>query len=285
MVSSAIAGTGPYLVTLGVDDHQFHITFNSTDGTAVVDGVTEDAVISTYTADGYNSVEYYSVGEDNVQIGDFGVSVINMGDPVEFQVPVELVDGDGDTASGTIDVLLVPEGTTYDPSHAMSGTADNNTITGDGFDNLIYAGDGDDSVDGAGGNDLLYGGKGNDTLTGGAGNDSLFGGDGNDTLSGGVDTNSLTGGTGADTFVITTGANDTILDYSQADGDVIDFGTVLKTQLSVVDDGSGHAELVIDNGGGVTTNITFENINYSDLGSSGQLDALLGQLDLEHDPT
>jgi len=58
---------------------------------------------------------------------------------------------------------------------------------------------------------VLWAAEGNDTLEGGAGNDTLFGGNGNDTL---------TGGSGADVFEFThsnTPQLDTISDYTSED--------------------------------------------------------------------
>ena len=68
----------------------------------------------------------------------------------------------------------------------------------------------------------LVGGPDADTLTGGAGNDTLEGGSANDILSGGA---------GSDTFVFAEAgaANaDTIVDYSAADGDRLEFDAALS---------------------------------------------------------
>ena len=53
--------------------------------------------------------------------------------------------------------------------------------TGNGLDNVITGGTGNDTLSGLGGNDTLNGGAGNDTLDGGTGNDTMVGGIGNDT--------------------------------------------------------------------------------------------------------
>lgn len=69
----------------------------------------------------------------------------------------------------------------------------------------------------------------NDRITGGKATDWLYGFDGNDTIIGGVGGDSLHGGRGADKFIYRnlaeskyTGASDTILDFSRAQGDKID---------------------------------------------------------------
>ncbi|QVW26725.1 heme peroxidase [Pseudomonas hormoni] len=103
-------------------------------------------------------------------------------------------------------------------SYTLGGNVENLTYTGvgnfagsgNGLNNVITAGVGNDTLNGGGGNDILNGNGGNDTLNGDAGNDQLFGGIGTDTLNGGNGDDSLDGGDGAD--VLNGGAgNDTLL--------------------------------------------------------------------------
>jgi Ca2+-binding RTX toxin-like protein len=61
----------------------------------------------------------------------------------------------------------------------MSGSAFNDTLTGDGNANEIHGGSGDDVLIGGGGNDLLEGGEGDDTLDGRGSATQLVGGNGN----------------------------------------------------------------------------------------------------------
>ena len=64
--------------------------------------------IAIFTANGYNSVEYTWVAGATFKIGDFGAAV-QSSDPVNFSVPVQVVDGDGDTApTAPISVTLLP---------------------------------------------------------------------------------------------------------------------------------------------------------------------------------
>ena len=82
-----------------------------------------------------------------------------------------------------------------------------------------------ENVLGSAGADRLVGNGSNNVLSGGAGNDTIFGGSGNDVLTGGTGNDLLTGGTGADRFVFRAGdGNDTINDFSVAEGDRLDFG-------------------------------------------------------------
>lgn len=95
---------------------------------------------------------------------------------------------------------------------------------GYGGNDLVLGHNGNDTLDGGDGNDVVNGGAGNDIMTGGAGDDLLLG-------NWGVDT--MTGGAGADSFVFKAGHSgsyehlaDTILDFSRAEGDLIDLSQI-----------------------------------------------------------
>lgn len=97
-------------------------------------------------------------------------------------------------------------------------------------ENLIRGGDGADTLRGTAGPDLQFAGAGKDVLRGFGGNDRLYGEDGDDHLSGGEGADLLDGGAGADKLYGNGGAdrfvlgqgNDTIMDFSLAEGDWID---------------------------------------------------------------
>ena len=91
-----------------VGGHNFTITEIS-DGSINVSGVAGTTSIATFTANGYNSLEYTWVSGDTFKIGNFGAAKLST-DPVDFSVPVQVVDGDGDTAAGSIGVTLNPTG-------------------------------------------------------------------------------------------------------------------------------------------------------------------------------
>jgi Ca2+-binding RTX toxin-like protein len=102
------------------------------------------------------------------------------------------------------------------------GSRGNDVIAGDGNENVLFGGVGNDNVNGRGGNDVVKGEEGNDTLVGGAGHDTLDGGAGNDRLTGGAD---------GDAFVYETRqwGRDTITDFKLSEGDFLWFqGTGLK---------------------------------------------------------
>jgi Ca2+-binding RTX toxin-like protein len=92
---------------------------------------------------------------------------------------------------------------------------------------MIFGGNGDDTINAGAGNDLICGGNGggtinaglgNDTVDGGNGNDTLIGGDGDDRLIGGNGNDTMTGGTGAD-FFDGGGGTDTVTDFNPGQGD------------------------------------------------------------------
>ena len=88
-------------------------------------------------------------------------------------------------ADGTI-VETSTVAVTIDRSDALAaqditGTDNNDTLTGGNFDDTLTGNDGDDIIDGGAGNDTLRGNSGNDMLIGGKGNDRLEGSYGDDT--------------------------------------------------------------------------------------------------------
>jgi Ca2+-binding RTX toxin-like protein len=67
-----------------------------------------------------------------------------------------------------------------------SGIKSPNQNASSNYQDVIYAGSGNDTVIAGDGNDLIYGGSGNDTLNGGNGNDVIDGGSGSDEMTGGL---------------------------------------------------------------------------------------------------
>lgn len=91
----------------------------------------------------------------------------------------------------------------------VTGSAFNDTITGDTVDNRLFGLEGADTIRGLGGNDvivgaggydILYGDAGEDNIAGGTGNDRLYGGTEKDVLDGGDDNDSLYGEAGDDSL-------------------------------------------------------------------------------------
>lgn len=78
---------------------------------------------------------------------------------------------------------------------------------------------------------LVNGTNGDDVLAGTAASDALLGKDGNDRLDGGAGYDVLTGGKGADSFVFANlGRADTIVDFTRADGDLIEVTALFAGQ-------------------------------------------------------
>lgn len=104
--------------------------------------------------------------------------------------------GNNDALSGTIDPDTI---TALGGSDSVLANDGNDTVFGGSGNDTLRGEGGDDSLLGETNNDSLYGGAGNDSLFGGDGSDRLFGNDGNDLLNGGAGTDTLDGGAGTDT--------------------------------------------------------------------------------------
>ncbi len=114
------------------------------------------------------------------------------------------------------------------------GSEFDDSITGNGQDNLLSGFIGNDTVNGGGGDDLIYGDHavrevgenplsynyddpayvGNDVLNGGGGEDLIFGNAGDDVIDGGTSADTIVGGLGADN--ITGGGGDDQFVYASA---------------------------------------------------------------------
>ncbi|MBX9746622.1 MAG: hypothetical protein K2X34_06955 [Hyphomonadaceae bacterium] len=148
------------------------------------------------------------------------------------------------------------------------GSEFNDTLSGNGQDNLLSGFIGDDTVNGGGGDDLIYGDHairevgenplaynyadpayiGNDTLNGGAGDDAIYGNDGNDVINGGNGEDTIVGGAGADTleggngddqYIYTWATDststgfDTIVGFNFNNHDVFDLPTAVTSVATV----------------------------------------------------
>ncbi|MBW7910551.1 MAG: M10 family metallopeptidase C-terminal domain-containing protein [Alphaproteobacteria bacterium] len=89
---------------------------------------------------------------------------------------------------------------------------------------------------GGSGNDYISGNDASNLLRGGAGSDMLLGEDGDDMLFGGLGADILSGGDGADRFVFDNlDGVDTVTDFDDSDGDVLEIGDLLSG-FDVLDD-------------------------------------------------
>lgn len=159
-------------------------------------------------------------------------------------------------------------------------------LTGGAEADIIYAYDGNDTLNGMGGNDTLEGGRGDDILNGGDGDDVLIGGVGNDHMFGdaGNDTftyelttpnvlhnNIVDGGTGDDTLVASLSAGDTLVNSENHDSaingttfslrnveyvKVANYGDYLLDLSADAIFGTGDNDLISDDGDAVSTTLS-----------------------------
>ena len=109
--------------------------------------------------------------------------------------------------------LVIARDTVIEEAHTGAGADD---VTGNGSDNILHLGEGNDTADGQDGADRIFGGAGSDVLRGGAANDILDGGSSEDTLYGGEGNDDLFGGVGFDMLYGDDG-DDTLSGGGQAD--------------------------------------------------------------------
>lgn len=138
------------------------------------------------------------------------------------------------------------------------GTNNSEYLEGTDYDDKVYAGAGDDSVDGwngrdtlygEAGNDSLYGGRNDDTLVGGSGNDHLYGQDDNDILNGGAGNDELDGGYGQDTADYSDAHHSVLASIDKGYARGIDVGSDTLWSIENITGGDGNDILHGDNGG------------------------------------
>ena len=218
-------------------------------------------------------------GNDRL-VGGTGADLMNGGEGNDLMI----VDVSGDIANGGDGIDTVHFVTSIFAAHTAQADVENfrslnvfvnvtlnaldNIFTGGADQDLVFGGDGNDTMygngqadpmSGQGGNDTLYGGDGNDQLSGGEGSDRIYGGNdrddisagngddvvygeaGDDRIIGGSGVDIMHGGAGADRFDInslsdtgnTLATSDRILDFNQAQGDRINlFGVDANTNVA-----------------------------------------------------
>jgi Ca2+-binding RTX toxin-like protein len=129
-------------------------------------------------------------------------------------------DGGGDELNGGGNNDTLSGGNGRD---TLFGQLGNDVLRGEAGDDTLVGGSGMDELLGGTENDVLSGGAGDDSLEGSQGLDTLRGGDGADLLIGGSGNDTLLGGAAADLFDfdVPDDGNDTIGDWSSADGDTL----------------------------------------------------------------
>ena len=110
------------------------------------------------------------------------------------------VSGHEGHSNGSLEINLTDLHTQL--GHAGADTLGDQTAA---HSQVSFGEGGDDVIHGGAGNDWLFGGEGDDQIFGGTGDDILYGGAGNDYLDGGTGHNSLYGGAGNDILVYNQG--------------------------------------------------------------------------------
>ena len=250
-----------------VTPHSFTIVKNA-DGSIDVGGVITDTQVGIYTSTGfgYNSIEYSHASGDSFKIGNFGASVPS-NDPLSFNVPIEIIDGDGDIVSSNIGVTLTPTGQGIQDYSLLSNTIALSTVANPHIIGSNFA----DNLTGDTAANVLYGGAGVDTLTGGAGNDVLIGGADDDVLAGGL---------GADTFkfilndqVGSTAVGDKINDFKVSEGDVLDLAALLTGEHSTAVSLTSYLNFTLVGG---DTVLTIADVDGTGPGTTGQTITFVG---------
>ena len=254
----------------GLADRTYTVQFIDADsGVGVqyhvlVTGVLDTNVsIATFTANGYSSLEVLNTAGDDFAITGFGVAVQNS-NPVNFSVPVEVVDGDGDVASSLLGLTLTQAGSGIQNfADSLSAVTATSNVGAPHIVGSDYA----DTLAGDAGNNVLSGGAGIDALTGGLGNDIMAGGAGSDTFK----------------WSLNDTGSDRIMDFNLAPvasgGDVLDLKDLLLGEnataasldayLNFGANGAGQTVITVDANaglaGGTGQTITLENVQYTAL--------------------
>ena len=173
--------------------------------------------------DGIDTVEISAAGLTYTVAGD--VEIIRNISVGNLAVTLNAL---ANTYGGSAGVDAVDAG---DGQDSVYGRGGNDVLRGQGGNDYLFGQEGIDQLIGGEGVDRLYGGADSDTLFGGAGNDTLFGEAGQDEIIGDAGIDQLFGGADGDYFEFNVGdssssrANaDRIMDFSQAQGDLIRFG-------------------------------------------------------------
>ncbi len=193
------------------------------------------------------TVTIQALSQNSVQFSDVTITVSDGTFTSSINIRVIV----GTNKSETINI-----GTTTVGTDMIFGGNGDDTINSGAGNDLVCGGNGGGVVNGGLGNDTLDGGNGNDTLRGSDGDDLIFGGGGNDTLEGGNNNDTIDGGTGTDILrgengddTLTGGSgpdsfnggpgNDTATDFNVGQGDTKDISVEIASLFFGANDWSG----------------------------------------------
>lgn len=156
-------------------------------------------VFSQYNYGTYGVIEDFEIGVDKIDVSAFGITSFAQLKLIMVTAPTRsgtyfnaYYGADGQYMNNAHEILI------YDIAMTDLRAAD-----------FIFASSTIKPRAGTALNDVIFAGDGADTLNGGSGSDKLFGGAGNDIIIGGYGTNKLYGQQGSDTFKINAAKNDT----------------------------------------------------------------------------
>ena len=184
----------------------------------IVEGTSGNDTLTAGTGD---QALYGRAGNDTMT-GGAGADFMHGGDGVD-------IASYGSATAAVVASLASPgantgdaAGDTYKEVEGLTGSAFNDTLTGDGGANQLRGGNGNDTLNGGAGNDALHGDGGNDTLNGEAGNDQLKGGGGDDILRGGAGADQLEGASGIDSADYSTASAGLVVNLGAPSGNTGD---------------------------------------------------------------
>ncbi len=202
----------------------------------------------TFGGSGANrTVTISAITKNSVQFSDVTITVSD--GTLTSSINIRVIVGTNKTETINIGTTTVGTDMIFggNGDDTINSGAGNDLICGGNGGGVVNGGLGDDTLDGGNGNDTLRGGDGNDLIFGGGGNDTLEGGNNNDTIDGGSGTDTLrgesgddtlTGGSGADSFNGGPG-NDTVTDFSPGMGDTKDISVEIASLFGATNDWGG----------------------------------------------
>ena len=148
------------------------------------------------TATGAASNILLGLGGNDVLAGGGGTDAIDGGDGIDTNsfagIGMGVTATINDDGTGTADYTGVSE--SFVGIENLTGSDNDDTLTGNNLVNVIDGGLGDDFISGLAGNDVLFGGSGDDIIEGGDNNDRIIGGFGDDQLNGNDGGDTIIGG-------------------------------------------------------------------------------------------
>ena len=176
-------------------------------------------------------------------------------------------------AASDVRIGIFDRGTLKNVENIVGGDG-NDTVTGDGFSNVLQGLNGDDTLNGGDNDDRLLGSAGNNSLHGDNGNDELLAGSGEDLLDGGLGSDIMEGGSGNDTYVVDY-TGDTVTELA-GNGDDTVLSSATYALAANVENLTLTGDAVIDATGNGIANTIVGNAAANRLDGHGDADRMTG---------